>query len=49
MDIKEFLQLTVGNWFSQRTNYSLSGREADNGKAEIGIESLDRSALEVIY
>lgn len=48
MDIKEFLKLTAGNWFSQRTNYNLNGGQADSSKAEIGIEDLDRNTAEVV-
>jgi phycoerythrin-associated linker protein len=48
MDIKEFLKLTAGNWFSQRTNYNLSEGKADNSKAEVGIEDLDLNTAEVV-
>ena len=37
MDIKKFLNLCSGNWFSQRTNYSLGGEKALSGKADLGI------------
>jgi phycoerythrin-associated linker protein len=48
MDIQEFLGLTAGNWFSQRTNYNLIEQKVDNSKAEIGIEDLDGDAAEVL-
>lgn len=38
MDIRQFLDLSAGKWFSQRTNYLLSGDKADNSKADITIE-----------
>ena len=40
MNLKEFLNLSAGRWFSQRTNY-LVGGEADNSKADITIELID--------
>ncbi|MGD1918011.1 MAG: phycobiliprotein lyase [Pleurocapsa sp.] len=40
MNLKEFLNLSAGKWFSQRTNY-LVGGEADNSKADITIELID--------
>ena len=38
MNLKKFLDLSEGKWFSQRTNYLLGGDKADNGKADITIE-----------
>lgn len=49
MDIKEFLNLSAGKWFSQRTNY-LVGNDAINSKADITIESIapeDSKAVEL--
>lgn len=40
MDLTEFLNLSVGKWFSQRTNYLLGGDKADNSKADITIEAI---------
>ncbi len=40
MDLKEFLNLSAGRWFSQRTNY-LVGGEANNSKADITVELID--------
>lgn len=40
MNLKEFLNLSAGKWFSQRTNY-LVGSEAVNSKADITIELID--------
>ena len=40
MNLKEFLNLSAGKWFSQRTNY-LVGGEANNSKADITIELID--------
>ncbi len=38
MDIKKFLDLCHGNWFSQRTNYHLKSEKTENSKADIVIE-----------
>ena len=38
MDLKEFLNLSAGRWFSQRTNYFLGEDKANNSKADITIE-----------
>lgn len=49
MDLKEFLKLSAGKWFSQRTNY-LVGQEANNSKADITIELInpeDAKAVEL--
>ncbi len=49
MNLKEFLNLSAGRWFSQRTNY-LVGGEADNSKADITIERInpeDAKAVEL--
>ena len=49
MDLKEFLNLSAGRWFSQRTNY-LVGQEAQNSKADITIELInpeDAKAVEL--
>ena len=49
MNLKEFLNLSAGRWFSQRTNY-LVGGEADNSKADITIELIhpeDSKAVEL--
>ena len=49
MNLKEFLNLSVGRWFSQRTNYFVGG-EADNSKADITIELInpdDAKAVEL--
>jgi phycoerythrin-associated linker protein len=37
MALKTFLNLCTGNWFSQRTNYSLSGDKTESGKADLSI------------
>ena len=41
MNITNFLQLCSGNWFSQRTNYSLVGEETASNKADISITIVD--------
>lgn len=50
MNLKKFLDLSEGKWFSQRTNYLLGGDKADNGKADITIEIIasdDPEAVEL--
>ena len=48
MDIKTFLDLSTGRWFSQRTNYRLNGDKADNSKADITIEIIPQEDSRVI-
>lgn len=40
MNLEEFLNLSAGKWFSQRTNYFLDQNQAASSKADITIESL---------
>ena len=40
MNLNEFLNLSAGRWFSQRTNYFVGGK-ANNSKADITIERID--------
>ena len=40
MNLKKFLDLSEGKWFSQRTNYLLGRDKADNSKADITIEAI---------
>lgn len=37
MDIKAFLNLCTGNWFSQRTNYNLGEEKTESSKADLSI------------
>ena len=37
MDIKAFLNLCTGNWFSQRTNYNLIEEKTESSKADLSI------------
>lgn len=37
MNIKTFLNLCTGNWFSQRTNYNLGGDLTESSKADLSI------------
>ena len=48
MDIRQFLDLSAGRWFSQRTNYLLSGDKADNSKADITIELVSHNDSRII-
>lgn len=40
MDIKEFLDLSVGKWFSQRTSHNLNNDKTENNKADLNIEAI---------
>ncbi|MGK7873556.1 MAG: phycobiliprotein lyase [Xenococcaceae cyanobacterium] len=48
MEIKEFLELSAGKWFSQRTSYHLDREKAENSKSEIIIEMLSPDHPEVV-
>lgn len=48
MNIKEFLELSAGNWFAQRTKYYLDKEKAENSKSDIITEILDRDNSELI-
>lgn len=48
MEIKEFIELSVGQWFAQRTSYQLQAETADNSKSEITIEMLSRDNPELV-
>ena len=37
MDIKEFIDLCAGNWFSQRTNYQVETEKTESNKADLNI------------
>jgi len=37
MDIKEFIDIYTGNWFSQRTNYQVETEETESNKADLSI------------
>jgi hypothetical protein len=40
VDIKEFLEISAGKWFSQRTSYGLAFKDSDNGKSDVVIDIL---------
>lgn len=48
MNLKKFLNLSAGRWFSQRTNYLLGGDKADNSKADITIEVIPPDDLRAV-
>ena len=48
MNITNFLQLCSGNWFSQRTNYSLVGEETASNKADISITIVNSQDSQII-
>lgn len=48
MNIKTFLNLCTGNWFSQRTNYTLSGNQAESSKADLSITLIPSDDPKVI-
>ncbi len=50
MNIQKFLDLSVGRWFSQRTNYFLDDNKSASSKADITIELIpadDQRAIEL--
>ena len=48
MDINEFLEQSVGNWFCQRTSCHLDQEKTENSKSEITIEKVNRDHISVI-
>ena len=48
MDIIEFLQLSAGEWFSQRTVHNLVSEELQAGKSEVNVEILEKTNPKVI-
>jgi len=48
MEIKEFIELSVGQWFAQRTTYQLQEEKADNSKSEITLEMLSQDNSELV-
>ena len=37
MDLKKFIDLCIGNWFSQRTNYQVETEKTQSNKADLNI------------
>ncbi|HAC64170.1 MAG TPA: phycobiliprotein lyase, partial [Cyanothece sp. UBA12306] len=48
MTIQEFLELCVGNWFSQRSSYHFQEEQAESHKSELTIEWLDSHNDQII-
>ena len=48
MQIQEFLNLSIGKWFCQRTSYLLNPEQAENSKSEITISELNSEHPEVV-
>ncbi|MDY7022965.1 MAG: phycobiliprotein lyase [Cyanobacteriota bacterium] len=48
MDIKEFFELSVGKWFSQRTIHNLSSGQLQAGKSTLTIELLSDNEPNII-
>lgn len=48
MEIREFLELSEGKWFSQRTTYHLTQEQGESTKAELSIERLLADSPEVV-
>lgn len=48
MEIREFLELSEGKWFSQRTTYHLNQEQGESTKAELSIEKLLADNSEVV-
>ena len=47
MDIKAFLNLCTGNWFSQRTNYNLSEEKTESSKADLSITMISSEESQI--
>lgn len=48
MEINEFIELGIGQWFSLRTSYHLDDNKTDNSKSDITIERLSVDHPEVV-
>lgn len=48
MQIQEFLNLSLGKWFSQRTSYLINPEKAENSKSEITISELNAEHPELV-
>lgn len=48
MQIQEFLNLSLGKWFSQRTSYLINPDKAENSKSEITISELNSEYPELV-
>lgn len=48
MDIKEFLALSEGRWFSQRTSYHLNDGKTENSKADLAIELISENDRDLL-
>jgi hypothetical protein len=48
MDIQTFLHKTAGDWFSQRTIYTINENQVDNSKANLTINWLSATETKVI-
>ena len=48
MDIKAFLNLCTGNWFSQRTNYNLSEEKTESSKADLSITMISSEDSQLV-
>jgi phycoerythrin-associated linker protein len=48
MDIKEFLALSEGKWFSQRTSYHLNDGKTENSKADLAIELISEDDRDLL-
>jgi CpeS-like protein len=48
MTIQEFLKLSAGKWFSQRTSHQLTNQQSDHGSSDIVMETLAADHPEVL-
>ena len=48
MDIQAFLELCVGQWFSQRSSYQFDSQKAESHKSELTVEWIDNTHSMVI-
>jgi CpeS-like protein len=48
VDIKEFFELSVGKWFSQKTSHHLTLKQSEHGKSDVFISILPTDDPQVI-
>jgi hypothetical protein len=48
MDVKEFFELSVGKWFSQKTSHHLTLKQSEHGKSDLAIDILANTDPQVV-
>ena len=48
MTIEEFLQLSQGEWLSQKTNHQVAFRRYESGKSTVKVDNLAADAPEIV-